>query len=119
MGAGSIFRLFEKAQQHIPFLERAYQLLRPGGQMVFIISDAYNAAKYARKSHEFFLNNTHIARLDFCSDIPLKEQQEFVRLVDAILAEFERHGYPLPPEAVACVAELELEIEERVTALYS
>jgi len=65
--------LYEKWDLYIPFLERAYQLLRPGGQMVFIISDAYNAAKYARKSHEFFLTNARIARLDFCSDIPLFE----------------------------------------------
>ncbi|MCK4315184.1 MAG: Eco57I restriction-modification methylase domain-containing protein, partial [Anaerolineae bacterium] len=63
--------LYEKWDLYIPFLERAYQLLRPGGQMVFIISDSYNAVKYARKSHEFFLANAHIVRLDFCSDIPL------------------------------------------------
>ena len=63
--------LHEKWDLYIPFLERAYQLLRPDGQMVFIISDAYNAAKYARKSHEFFLEKTRIARLDFCSEIPL------------------------------------------------
>jgi hypothetical protein len=41
--------------------------------MVFIISDAYNAAKYARKSHEFFVNSAQIERIDFCSDIPLFE----------------------------------------------
>jgi len=51
--------------------------------------------------------------------IPMEEQEEFVRLVDAILAEFEQHGYPLPPEAAACVAELEREIDERVAELYS
>ena len=65
--------LYEKWDLYIPFLERAYQLLRPGGQMVFIISDAYNAAKYTRKSHEFFLANARVARLDFCSEIPLFE----------------------------------------------
>jgi methylase of polypeptide subunit release factors len=65
--------LYEKWDLYIPFLERAYQLLRPGGQMVFIISDAYNTAKYTRKSHEFFLQHSCIARLDFCSDIPLFE----------------------------------------------
>jgi len=41
--------------------------------MVFIISDAYNAAKYTQKSHEFFLNNARIERIDFCTDIPLFE----------------------------------------------
>jgi len=72
--ASKIYKtLYEKWDLYIPFLERAYQLLRPGGQMVFIISDAYNAAKYTRKSHEFFLNNARIARLDFCSNLPLFE----------------------------------------------
>ena len=65
--------LYEKWDLYIPFLERAWQLLCHGGQMVFIISDAYNAAKYARKSHEFFLECSTIARLDFCTDIPLFE----------------------------------------------
>ena len=65
--------LYEKWDLYVPFLERAYQLLRPGGQMVFIISDAYNAAKYTRKSHEFFLSRARVVRLDFCSDIPLFE----------------------------------------------
>jgi type I restriction-modification system DNA methylase subunit len=61
--------LYEKWDLYIPFLERAYQLLHTNGQMVFIIPDAYNAAKYADKSHEFFLNNVRIVRIDFCSDI--------------------------------------------------
>jgi len=39
-------------------------------------------------------------------------------LVDAILAEFERHGYPLPPEAAARVVALERGIDERVEDLY-
>ncbi len=65
--------LYEKWDLYIPFLERAYQLLCPGGCMVFIISDAYNAAKYALKSHEFFLKYARIERIDFCSDIPLFE----------------------------------------------
>jgi hypothetical protein len=63
--------LHEKWDLYIPFLERAYQLLQPGGQMVFIIPDAYNAAKYAGKSHEFFLQNTRVERIDFCSEIDL------------------------------------------------
>ena len=63
--------LYEKWDLYLPFLERAYQLLRRGGRMVFIISDAYNAAKYTRKSHEFFLGNARIERIDFCTDIPL------------------------------------------------
>ena len=68
---GSYKTLYEKWDLYVPFLERAHQLLRPGGQMVFIVSHAYNAAKYAKKSHEFFLKHASIERLDFCSDIPL------------------------------------------------
>lgn len=34
--------LYEKWDLYVPFLERAYQTLRSSGQMVFIISDAYN-----------------------------------------------------------------------------
>ncbi|WP_375467893.1 Eco57I restriction-modification methylase domain-containing protein [uncultured Nostoc sp.] len=63
--------LYEKWDLYIPFLERAYQLLCNNGQMVFIIPDAYNAAKYTLKSHDFFLNKSCIQRIDFCSDIPL------------------------------------------------
>ena len=65
--------LYEKWDLYLPFLERAYQLLSANGRMVFIISDAYNAAKYAQKSHVFFLNDARIERIDFCSDIPLFE----------------------------------------------
>jgi methylase of polypeptide subunit release factors len=63
--------LHEKWDLYVPFLERAYQLLQPGGQMVFILPDAYNAAKYAGKSHEFFLQNSRVERIDFCSEIDL------------------------------------------------
>ena len=50
--------------------------------------------------------------------ISLTEQQEFVRRVDAILAEFAAHGYPLPAESAARVAEIERELDARVAALY-
>lgn len=63
--------LYEKWDLYIPFLERAYQLLKQDGQIEFIISDAYNASKYSKKSHEFFLLNSHVKRIDFCSEINL------------------------------------------------
>jgi type I restriction-modification system DNA methylase subunit len=63
--------LYEKWDLYIAFLERAFQLLRPNGQMVFIVPDAYNAAKYTKKSHEFFLRSSCVKRIDFCSDIDL------------------------------------------------
>jgi len=71
--SGGYQTLYEKWDLYLPFLERAYQLLPCNGRMVFIISDAYNAAKYTKKSHEFFLENASIDRIDFCSDIPLFE----------------------------------------------
>lgn len=63
--------LYEKWDLYIPFLERAFQLLKPFGHMVFIIPDAYNAAKYAIKSHNFFINQSIVVRIDFCSEINL------------------------------------------------
>jgi len=73
LNSGIYQTLYEKWDLYMPFLERAHELLRPGGRMVFIISDAYNAAKYARKSHEFFVKEARIERIDFCTDIPLFE----------------------------------------------
>ncbi|NJM22633.1 MAG: hypothetical protein HC907_29955 [Richelia sp. SM1_7_0] len=46
--------LYEKWDLYIPFLERAYQLLCCNGQMVFIIPDAYNAAKYTKNHINIF-----------------------------------------------------------------
>lgn len=63
--------LYEKWDLFIPFIERAYQLLRNDGEMVYIISDAYNAAKYATRSHEFFVRCSALRRIDFCTDIPI------------------------------------------------
>ncbi len=69
-GSGVYKTLYEKWDLYIPFLERSYQLLRETGEMAFIISDAYNVAKYAHRSHQFFVQATSIKRIDFCSDIP-------------------------------------------------
>jgi len=63
--------LYEKWDLFIPFLERAHQLLAPAGCMIFIVSDSYNTAKYAAKCHDFFLRQSTIRRVDFCSEIPL------------------------------------------------
>jgi len=47
------------------------------------------------------------------------KQAVFVKLVDAILTEFEQWGYPLHAIAAARVAELEAELDERVAELYA
>jgi hypothetical protein len=51
--------------------------------------------------------------------IPLEAQQPFVARVDAILAEFAAHGYPLPADAAARVATVEKELDEMVGKLYA
>ena len=63
--------LYEKWDLFIPFIERSYQLLKPGGFTTLIVSDAYCHAKYALKSQEWFLNNSKILRLDFLSKIQI------------------------------------------------
>ncbi len=63
--------LYEKWDLYIPFLERAFQLLATSGRMTYIVSDSYCTAKYARKSHSFFLTKSWLERIDFCSDIDL------------------------------------------------
>ena len=63
--------LYEKWDLFIPFIERSYKLLKPGGFTTLIVSDAYCHAKYALKSQEWFLNNSKILRLDFLSKIQI------------------------------------------------
>jgi len=63
--------LYQKWDIYVPFIERTYQLLNTEGQAVLIIPDAFNAAKYAKKVRELLLEKSKVARLDFCSDIPL------------------------------------------------
>lgn len=63
--------LWEKWDMYIPFMERSYQLLKPGGFTTMIVSDAYCHSKYAQKSQKWFLNNSCIKRLDFFSKIQI------------------------------------------------
>ncbi len=63
--------LYEKWDLFIPFIERSYKLLKPGGFTTLIVSDAYCHAKYALKSQEWFLKNSKILRLDFLSKIQI------------------------------------------------
>ena len=63
--------LYEKWDLFIPFIERSYKLLKPGGFTTLIVSDAYCHAKYALKSQEWFLKKSKILRLDFLSKIQI------------------------------------------------
>ena len=61
--------LWEKWDLYVPFIERGYKLLTPGGFATMIVSDAYCHSKYAQKSRNWFLKNSRILRLDFFSKI--------------------------------------------------
>ena len=63
--------LWEKWDLYIPFIERSYKLLKPGGFTTLIVSDAYCHAKYAQKSQNWFLKNSRILRLDFFSKVKI------------------------------------------------
>ena len=65
--------LWEKWDLYIPFIERSYKLLKPGGFTTLIVSDAYCHSKYAQKSQNWFLKNSRILRLDFFSKIKIFE----------------------------------------------
>jgi hypothetical protein len=61
--------LWERWDLFVPFIERAYKLLRTGGVTTLIVSDAFCHSKYAQKPQNWFLRNARILRLDFCSDL--------------------------------------------------
>jgi len=63
--------LWEKWDLYIPFIERGYKLLRPGGVTTMIVSDAFCHAKYAQKSQNWFLKHSRVLRLDFCSEVKI------------------------------------------------
>ncbi len=63
--------LWEKWDLYVAFIEKGYQILTPNGILEFIISDAYMASKYAIKSHDYFLKNAAINRIDFCSELKI------------------------------------------------
>ena len=63
--------LWEKWDLYIPFIERSYKLLKPGGFTTLIVSDAYCHSKYAQKSRDWFLKNSRILQLDFLGKIKI------------------------------------------------
>jgi adenine-specific DNA-methyltransferase len=71
LARGQYETLWEKWDLYVPFIERAYRLLTPGGVTSLIVSDAYCHSKYAQKSQNWFLKNSRILRLDFFSKIKI------------------------------------------------
>jgi len=63
--------LWEKWDLYVVFIERAFQILASDGVLEFIIPDAYMTSKYAKKSHDFFLEDAIINRIDFCSNLKI------------------------------------------------
>ena len=65
--------LHEKWDLYIPFIERSYKLLNPDGFTTMIVSDAFCHARYAKRSREWFLNNSRVVRLDFFGKVQIFE----------------------------------------------
>ena len=63
--------LWEKWDLFVPFIERSYKLLKPGGVSSLIVSDAFCHSKYAQKCQNWLLANSRILRLDFCGDLKI------------------------------------------------
>ena len=67
--SGAYETLWQKWDMFVPFMERSFKLLAPGGVSSLIVSDAFGHAKYALKAREWFLRNACIERIDFYSRI--------------------------------------------------
>ncbi|PIR87474.1 MAG: hypothetical protein COU11_00450 [Candidatus Harrisonbacteria bacterium CG10_big_fil_rev_8_21_14_0_10_49_15] len=65
--------LYEKWDLYVAFIEKGYNLLNQNGIIEFIIPDAYMASKYAIKSHNYFLQNSIISRINFLNEIKVFE----------------------------------------------
>jgi hypothetical protein len=73
LDSGLYETLWEKWDLYVPFIERAYKLLRPGGVTTLIVSDAFCHSKYAQKAQDWLLKNARILRLDFCGNLQIFE----------------------------------------------
>ena len=63
--------LWEKWDLFVPFIEKGYKLIKPGGITTLIVSDAFCHSKYAQKPQKWFLQHARILRLDFCKDLQI------------------------------------------------
>jgi hypothetical protein len=73
LASGQYETLWEKWDLFVPFIERSYKLLQPGGISTLIVSDAFCHSKYAQKPQNWLLQNARILRLDFCSNVKIFE----------------------------------------------
>ncbi len=94
LASGHYETLWEKWDLYVPFIERSYKLLCPGGVSTLIVSDAFCHSKYAQRPQNWFLKNAHILRLDFCSEVKI-----FDAAVHNVIYLFQRgDGTNLKPE---------------------
>jgi len=77
--------LWEKWDLYVAFIEKGYNILASKGILEFIIPDAYMASKYAIKSHDYFLKNATVNRINFCSELKI-----FEAAVKNILIEYKK-----------------------------
>ena len=71
LDSGYYETLWYKWDMFLPFMERSFKLLAPGGVTSLIVSDAFGNAKYALKARDWFLRNARIERIDFYSGIKI------------------------------------------------
>lgn len=63
--------LWEKWDIFVAFIEKGYKLLKENGILSMIISTGYMSSKYSERSHDYFINNATINRINFCSDLKI------------------------------------------------
>ena len=71
LNSGSYETLWEKWDLFLPFMEKAFNLLRADGVTSLIVSDAFGHAKYALKARNWFLRNALVERIDFLSKVKI------------------------------------------------
>lgn len=81
--------LWEKWDLYVAFIEKTFELLSVNGKLSFIIPDAYMASKYSEKSHDYFLKNATIDRINFCSEVKI-----FDAAVKNIIIQFSKKVNP-------------------------
>jgi len=63
--------LYEKWDIYVAFIERGFKLLKEKGYFSLIVEDSYNSSKYAKKSHNYIIENATVKELNFCSDVSI------------------------------------------------
>ncbi len=96
----SEFSLFSpKIDRYALFIERAYRLLRPNGELGFIVPDTLLHLKFTEATRQFLLRKTQIHEIDLLPPTIFREA-----LVDTVLLFFKK----LPPRAAEPTYEISL-----------